>query len=317
MQDQSQPPTPPSARIIPPARLGRSGLVSSRLGLGCAGWPQQVSHAQAVEVFRTAFEIGIRHIDVAEKYGTEEAVGRALKDAGAPRDMVLATKVGRDAQHRFTADYARMSVERSLKRLQVDQLDILHIHDCGANHLDQVFGPGGMLEELLKLKEEGLFKSLGMATWSLTALKAAITSGVFDQIQTFHAYTLLNQQAAQEVIPMAKARDLPILNNGPYAGYILMSGAVPDARYQYGPAPAEVVEMVRRIEAVCARKGVSIATAALAFSLHNPDIDVTVIGASSPDKLRERAAALNAPLSRADFDEMLMAAGGMAPIHTD
>ena len=304
-------------KLVPPAPLGRSGLVSSRLGLGCAGWPDHVSHEQIVQVFRAAFELGIRHIDVAEKYGTEEAVGRAIKDAGAPKDMVLATKVGTDEQRRFTADYARMSVERSLKRLQVDQLDILHIHDCGKKHMDQVFGPGGMLEALLQLKQQGLFKSLGMATWSLSALKAAIESGVFDQVQTFHAYTLLNQQAMREIIPMAKARNLPILNNGPYAGYILLSGATLDARYQYHTAPAEVIEMVKRIEAVCARKSVSIATAALAFSLQNPDVDVTVIGASSPDKLRERAAAFNAPLSQPDFDEMLAAAGGMAPIHTD
>ncbi len=75
--------------------------------------------------------------------------------------------------------------------------------------------------------------------------------------------------------------------------------------------------MVRRIEAVCERKGVSIATAALAFSLANPDVDVTVIGSSSAAKLIERAAAFNAPLMPSDFDEMLAAAAGQAPLHTD
>jgi len=300
---------------IPPVTLGRSDIVSSRLGLGCAGWPHQAPYEQVVDVFRTAFRIGVRHIDTAAKYGTEDVVGRAIQDAGAPPGLVLATKAGidRDAK-RFTADHVLRSVENSLRLLRVDRLDILHLHDCRTEHLDQVFGTGGALSALLKLKSEGVIRSIGVATSSLATLNAAIDSGDVDHIQCFHTYTLLNQDARDGLFPRARAANLSILNNGPYAGYILITGSGPGALYHYHAAPPEVIAAVQRIESVCERKGVALGTAALAFSLSCPQVDVTVIGASAPHKLLERAAAFNAPLSAADFDEMLAAAGVTFPV---
>jgi D-threo-aldose 1-dehydrogenase len=153
-----------------------------------------------------------------------------------------------------------------------------------------------------------------MATSSLTCQKAAIDCGEIDHIQPFHSYTLLNQQAMEEVIPAAKLKNLSVLNNAPYAGYILLTGAIKDAKYNYSPASVEVIEAVKRIEAVCETKQVSLATAALAFSLMTPQIDATVIGASTPEKLRERVAVFNAPLAMADFYDMVRAAGSSLPI---
>jgi D-threo-aldose 1-dehydrogenase len=301
---------------VPAVTLGRSGIVSSRLGLGCAGWPSRSPYETVVEVFRAAFAAGIRHVDVAAKYGTEEIVGRALKDAGAPADRVLATKCGSYGDElgisyrEYSAETVYRSVERSLKLLQVDHFDIVHVHDCEPSDLPFIFGKRGAVHGLAELKRQGVVRSIGMGTYTLRCLQAAVDSGEVDQIQSFHTYTLLNQDATRQLIPSARARNLGLLNNAPYAGYILMSGAVPGATYVYAPARPEVMEAVRRIEAVCARKGVSLATAALAFSLQNPAVDVTVIGASSPEKLRERIAAFNAPLTAADFQEMIDVAAG-------
>src|SRR5579864_2108118 len=77
---------------VPLVTLGRSELVSSRLGLGCAVWPEQSPYDTVVEVLRTAFDAGVRHIDAAALYGTEEIVGKALTDAGRPADLVMVTK---------------------------------------------------------------------------------------------------------------------------------------------------------------------------------------------------------------------------------
>jgi D-threo-aldose 1-dehydrogenase len=269
-----------------------------------------------VEVFRTAFELGIRHIDVAAKYGTEEVVGRALKDAGAPADIVLATKACSYVDdlgvwyREYSAATVTRSVERSLKWLRVDRLDIVHIHDCEPRDLSKIFAERGALRGLVDLKRQGVIRSIGMGAHSLECLQAAVDCGEVDHIQPFHTYTLLNQEAAQKLIPSARAKSLSLLNNAPYAGYILLTGPGPDAQYTYAPASEEVKEAVRRIEAVCARKGVTLATAALAFSLLDPQVDVTVIGASTPDKLRERAAAFAVPLTPMDFAEMIQAAGG-------
>ena len=304
---------------VPSVVLGRSGIRSSKLGLGCAYWPHEQPYEKVVAVFQAAFAVGIRHIDAAALYGTEEVVGKALTDAGRPADMVMVTKACSESDnHKHIAEYTgsrvMFSVERSLKRLHVDHLDILHIHDARPEHLPQVFAKDGALQAMLSLKNQGVVKSIGMATSSLVVQKAAIACGDIDHIQTFHSYTLLNQQSMLEVIPSAKARNLSVLNNAPYAGYILLTGANDAAKYNYRKAPNEVVEAVKRIEAVCQGKNVSLSTAALAFSFMTPQIDATVIGASSPEKLLERVAVFNAPLVKADFDEMLEAAGGTFPI---
>ena len=300
---------------VPKATLGRTGIVSSRLGLGCAVWPASQPYQTVIDIFRTAFELGIRHIDVTAKYGTEEVVGRALQDAGAPPDMVLATKACSYVDdlgvcyREYSAETVKRSVERSLKWLRADHLDIVHIHDCEASDLKAILAPRGALRGLVDLKAQGVIRSIGMGTYSLDCLMAAVESGEVDHVQPFHTYTLLNQDALQALIPSARAKHLSILNNAPYAGYILLTGPVPGAQYNYAPAGQDVMDATRRIEALCAHKGVMLAQAALGFSLVSPLVDVTVIGASSPQKLKERAAVFALKLTWADYDEMIHAAG--------
>src|SRR4030042_5542796 len=134
-----------------------------------------------------------------------------------------------------------------------------------------------------------------MATHSLVALQAAIDTNEVDHIQAYHSYTLLNQDLMQSVGPGGRGKNLSILNNAPFAGFLLSTGPRPDARYNYPLAERPVTEAARRVEDVCTRKGVSLETAALAFSLKNPDIDVTVVGASTPGKLRGGGEDLNTP----------------------
>jgi D-threo-aldose 1-dehydrogenase len=300
---------------IPRVTLGRTGIVSTRLGLGCAVWPLAQAYEMVVEQFRTAFDLGIRHIDVAAKYGTEEVVGRALQDAGAPPDMVLATKVCSYVDdigicyREYSAETAKRSVERSLKLLRVDHLDIVHIHDCETRDLPRIMGPQGALRGLVALKEQGVIRSIGMGTYAPECLMAAVECGEIDHIQPFHTYTLLNQEAQEQLIPAARAKQLAVLNNAPYAGYILLTGPITGAMYNYAPANEAVIAATRRIEAVCARKGVTLAQAALGFSLSSSLVDVTVIGASSPMKLRERAAVCGLKLTASDYAEMTQATG--------
>jgi D-threo-aldose 1-dehydrogenase len=300
--------------------LGRANIETTRLGLGSTGWPLQRSYKQVVEVLGTAFEAGIGYIDLAPLYGSEEIIGRALKDVPAPSGIVLATKVGcyRDdlgiLYREYSDDTAFRSVERSLKRLQVDFLHVVHIHDCEAEDLSQIFARNGALRALVELKDRGVIGSIGMATYSPECLQAAIDCGDVDHVQSYHTYTLLNQTSKEHVFLAARAKNLSILNNAPFAGWILQSGAVPEAMYNYKPAEPAVIEAVQRLEEVCTRKEVTLPAAALAFSLLDPDIDVTVVGASSPEKVRERVRAFDIPLTTTDFDDLLAAAQGQFPI---
>ena len=106
----------------------------------------------------------------------------------------------------------------------------------------------------------------------------AAESGEFDIIGSYHHYTLLNQDAARRIHPHARRHNLGVINISPFAGNILGTGAVQGARYGYREASPEVLnavqEMARRAEA----HGLDLPTAALAFSLACPDIDVSVVG---------------------------------------
>jgi D-threo-aldose 1-dehydrogenase len=302
--------------------LGRTGIVSTRIGLGTAAWPREVPYEQTLDMVRTAFDAGIRYIDTAPLYHTEEIIGRALQDLDLVDQVVIATKAGSYSDLEIGAYYSaysshqiRRSVERSLKRMGRDVLDIVHIHDVQTTDLPKVFGEGGALEALIALRREGLVKAIGMGTLGLDCLQAAVDSGEVDVIQIFHTYTLLNQSAADTLFPAALEKGVSILNSAPYAGYILATGAVPDARYNYAPASDAVMEATRRIEAVCAAKGVDLPTVALAFSLRNPDIDVTIPASGKPKRVQQWINALNLPLTDGEWDEILAAAGGQFPMY--
>jgi D-threo-aldose 1-dehydrogenase len=167
----------------------------------------------------------------------------------------------------------------------------------------------------MALRSEGLVKAIGVGMLGLDCLQAAVDSGEVDVIQIFHTYTLLNQSAADTLFPAALEKGVSILNSAPYAGYILATGAVPDARYNYAPASDAVMEATRRIEAVCAAKGVDLPTVALAFSLRNPDIDVTIPASGKPKRVQQWINALNLPLTDGEWDEILAAAGGQFPMY--
>jgi D-threo-aldose 1-dehydrogenase len=307
---------------VPWVTLGRTGIVSTRFGIGTAVWPLHQPYDTVVEVFRTAFAAGIRHIDTAPLYGSEPVVGRALQDAGAPADLVLSTKCCSYFEElgivyrEYSDRTAYKSVERSLKRLKVDHLSVVHIHDVDNENLPQIFSQNGALKALLDLKRQGVIRAIGMATVSLSCQQAAIASGDIDCVQIYHTNTLLNTEARDKVIPAARAKNLAIFNNAPYAGWILQTGLIPDAMYNYFPATPEVKEAVQRLEAVCAQKGVTLAEAAVAFSFASPLVDVTVIGASTPERVRERVKVFESRLTEADFGELLAAAGKSYPVRS-
>ncbi len=306
---------------VPKVSLGHTGIVTTKLGLGTATWPHQISFGQTLEMLQTAVGAGIRHIDCAPLYGTESIIGQALQEIDLPDDIVIATKAGSYVDPELGIHYTgyragqiRRSVERSLKRFGREFLHIVHIHDVDTEHLGQVLGKGGALEALVDLKSQGVIGAIGMGTMGFDCLQAAVDSGAVDIIQVFHTYTLLNQSAASELFPSALKKNVSIFNSAPYAGYILATGATPDARYNYAPATQDVIEATRRIEAVLATKGVDLPTAALAFSLRNPDIAVTIPASGMPRHVAQWVAAMETPLTDADWEEILAAAGGQYPL---
>ncbi len=149
--------------------LGKSGLSVTRVSFGTAGlgnMPETfgfaVSDKEAEETLAAVFKSPINSLDTSRNYGMGEAerrIGRAIKaNGGLPKDFVLATKLDRDFQtNKFDAARARRSLEESLNALGLDRIPLLHFHDPEyASSLDDVTKKGGALDELFKMKSEGL-----------------------------------------------------------------------------------------------------------------------------------------------------------------
>ena len=113
----------------------------------------------------------------------------------------------------------------------------------------------------------------------------------------------------EELIVSARRKNLSVINTAPFAGFILATGAKEDAKYNYRPASAIVVDAVRRLEKICELKGVSLQTAALAFSCKDPRIDTTVVGTRSLERIQEYVKAFTTPLEAGDFAEILAEVG--------
>ena len=294
---------------VPPVTLGRSGVRSTKLALGSANWIGRVGDDAYVELLREAFRLGIRHVDSAPSYEQGWLAAR-LREADAPDDLLIVTKIGRyrgddGIEYDFDPERAVRSVHSSLEELGLERLPVLKLHDARPDDWDQIMGPNGTMAALRRLQAEGLVGAIGTAVGNADFAAMAAESGEFDIIGSYHHYTLLNQDAARRIHPHARRHNLGVINISPFAGNILGTGVVQGARYSYREASPEVLnavqEMARRAEA----HGLDLPTAALAFSLACPDIDVSVVGPTTVEELHADVTALTVAEEFADFDDIV------------
>jgi D-threo-aldose 1-dehydrogenase len=153
------------------------------------------------------------------------------------------------------------SVEDSLQRLGMDRIDILLIHDVDVwTHGSEAarlqrFGEvmSGGYRAMLRLREERVVRAIGAGINEVQACEEFARAGDFDCFLLAGRYTLLEQSALDTLLPYCAEQNTSLLIGGPYNTGILATGAIAGAYYNYAPAPAEVMERVRRIEAVCTR----------------------------------------------------------------
>jgi D-threo-aldose 1-dehydrogenase len=309
-----------SARAaMPKVTLGRTGIVTSRLSIGTWGFGEAsplearvADDAALVELLRSAFDAGVRFVDSAEAYGNEEKVARLMREGGWPSDVVISTKFGHGKG--FKGWQFRKSAEESLTAFGLNRLDIMMVHDPrNADDMAEVLGPGGALSEMRKMQDEGILGSVGIATGTFGPLLAAVDSGEFDCIQFPRLFTLLNQSARSAGL-LARAKEMGIgtLNPAPFGGNILATGARPGALYCYRPALDEVITAVRAMEVRCTELNVALPAAALAYSLTEPLVDITIVGVRSSQELEWDLAALEVSLGRDEL-ESIADAGAIDP----
>src|SRR3712207_5030547 len=253
-----------------------------------------VPEERALATIRALLDSPINFLDTAASYGdgeSERRIGLVLRERGGlPPGVVLATKADRDLTNGdFSGDQMRRSVERSLRLLGLDRLQVVYLHDPEHTTFENVMSPGGPLEVLLRLKEEGVIGHLGVAGGPIDMSIRYVETGAFEAVITHNRYTLLNR-TADPLLTMASARGLAVVNAAPYGSGMLAKG--PDAypRYAYRDAPPLIVEQARRMADLCAHHGVPLAAAALQFSLRDPRITSTIVGMTHPERVAQTVA---------------------------
>ena len=288
-------------RVVDPSSrrtLGGTGLLVSPLCVGCAPigdmpetFEYSVDEERAGETLRAVFESPINFLDTAASYGdgeSERRIGEMLGEMGGlPEGVVLATKADRDlTTGDFSGEQMRRSVERSLRLLGMERLQLVYLHDPEHESFDHIMAPGGPVEVLTGLKEEGVIQHLGVAGGPIDLMIRFVETGLFEAVITHNRYTLVNR-AADPLFGVAAERGVAALNAAPYGSGILAKGPDAYARYEYTEAPKEMVERVRAMRDACLEFDVPLAAAALQFSLKDPRIVSTIVGMSRPERVQQ------------------------------
>jgi D-threo-aldose 1-dehydrogenase len=314
------------ADLVP---LGKTGLTLTRLGLGASvigGLFAPVDEAEGRAVVRAALEHGISYVDTAPLYGlgrSEQLVGDVLRTV-ARDDFVISTKVGRllraDARRfeslpegmwhvssnlkpvfDFSRDGVRKSIEESLARLGLERLDLVYVHDPHT-HLPQAIGEA--LPALHELRSQGLVGAIGVGMDDPGALARIVREAEIDCILLAGRYTLLDQQAVDELLPLCRRRGVGVVVGGVFNSGVLADLA-PGAHFDYVPAEPEVLERARRLHDVCASHGIPLTAAALQFPLGHPAVCSVLTGVRSVDELEQNVRNFDLPIPAALWRELL------------
>ncbi len=307
-------------------KFGRTGLLVSDMGFGAApigNFLRPISESESDAMVQRAWNAGMRYFDTAPYYGhglSEARLGHSLR--WKPRDaFLLSSKVGRvlrparredvdfkpwvnglpfTCHYDYSYDGAMRSVEDSLQRLGLGHIDLLFIHDADVfthgPELQKVYfkqAMNGCYRALVRLREEGVVKAIGAGVNDLEVMLEFMQQGDFDALLVAGRYTLLEQDALDELLPLCERRNTAIVIGGGFNGGILATGAVPGAKWNYAPAPAHIMDKVKQIEIVCAQHKVSLPAAALQFLLAHPAVASHVPGTRNVTQMDQNIALVN------------------------
>lgn len=277
-------------------RLGFGGAVIGNLY-------REVSDEAALAAVDAAWNLGIRYFDTAPHYGlglAERRLGSAL--AGKDRDeWVLSTKVGRllvpnghrtgsdsagfdvpdDLRRRwdFSRDGVLRSIEESLLRLGVDRIDIVFVHDPD-NHADEAIEHAA--PALTDLREQGVIRAWGVGMNQSEIPARFVKETDLDIVMVAGRFTLLDQSAADDLLPLCLERRVDVVNVGIFnSGLLSKPRPAADMTYDYQTAPPDLIRRTNEIADLCLQLGTDLPTAALAFSYAHPAVKSVAVGMRS------------------------------------
>jgi D-threo-aldose 1-dehydrogenase len=278
-----------------PIPNGRFALPRIGIGTGALGHLYTaVSDEEAEATLERAYDAGIRFFDTAPLYGAglaERRLGRVLRNKQR-EDFVVSTKVGRlvDAEgpkgswhFDFSYDGIMRSFEASLRRLGLDRVDILHLHDP-ESHVIEATDSG--LRALRQLRDEGAIAAFGVGMNKAAVLVRFAETTDIDCLLVANRFTLLDRTAETGLLPVCVRREIAAIAAGVFNSGLL-AGPAPGATFNYEPATPDLIERAQTLAEICAHHGVPLKAAAVQFPLHHFAVSAILIGPRSVAELDE------------------------------
>jgi D-threo-aldose 1-dehydrogenase len=293
--------------------LGTTGLQVSAVAVGGAplgSMPENFGHEVGVEdgIALAAYVLDspLRALDTANGYSdgeSERRIGAAIaRRGGLPDDFLLTTKVDARGQD-YSGARVRASVAESQERLGMDVLPLVFLHDPEYHDFDELTAPGGAVETLLALRDEGVIGHVGLAGGTVQEMARYLARGGFEVLLVHNRWTLVDH-SAEDLIASAHDAGVAVVNAAVYGGGLLAKPQSGSTRYGYRPAPPETLAAVAAMDRLCREHGTDLATAALQASVRDPLVTTTVVGLSSPARLDALVASLAVDLPEEVFTEL-------------
>ena len=277
--------------------LGRTGLEVSIIGLGTiyigsrpSKPPLKLDEEMGAQTVEAAIEAGCTLIDTAPLYGgttAEKIIGNALRnrpDLAAKCTVVTKAGAFREGKdHSF--DGILRSVEASLERLGLEQFDLVYIHDAMKVPMEEVMSEKGALGALRKLQNEGVVRFIGSASNDPSTNTPYIETGEFDAAVVPDAWSLLNQEAAERILPAAEKYNIGISCATPLEIGLLATGPIPGKDYGRRDFSQECLDHVAKIQRLCQDYQIPLVAAALQWCTRHPQVTTVIPGARTLPKL--------------------------------
>lgn len=291
--------------------FGLTGLRVTPLCIGTSSWGARPEGDDSVAGVAAAFASGslkVNFLDTSNEYGgarSESLIGAALREAGGlGAGLVLQTKLDRDVTTgEFGGDRMWRSIEESLDRLGLDSVQVLYLHDPEHVGFDAAMAPGGAVEALVSMKEQGLASAIGISGGPVSMMQRFVETDAFDALVTHNRFTLLDR-SADALFDASTKRGLGITNAAPYGAGVLTGDRRFAGSYGYAPMTAEVAAGHERVRLACEAAGVPLAAAALQFSMRDARIHSTIVGLSSRARLDAAIADAAMDIPPALWDEL-------------
>ena len=291
-------------------RLGRTNVLVSEIGFGAWAISGRgygpTDDKDSIRALHRALDLGVNFIDTADIYGdghSEELIGRVLRERN-DKEAIIATKFGWDfyrdggIRSNLKRNYISFALEKSLKRLGREWIDIYQIHNSKPDDIER----DNVYETLDEFKKQGKIRFYGVSAYYVEDGIEAIKTGKPDTIQII--YNILEQEVEEKLFPLAIKNDIGIIAREPLASGLLTgkyneNSKFPKTDHRHGWSKKFLEESARKVSRLkfLEKEGQTLIQAALRFSLSHKAVSVVIPGAKTINQVEENISAAEAELN--------------------